>query len=114
MENSEKGSEKSSEKSLELRLTEIEKKLDMLTQRAPTAGLSKEDIEAYRRVRDVMAADWGEFCGINDCFRCIQLCGVRCLTTRCIVRCINECVCGPCNIGGGLGGGIGRFEGLGE
>lgn len=100
-------------KSLELRLAEIEKKLDALaTRRTAVASLSKDEIEAYRKVRDVLAADWGDFCGINDCFRCVQLCA-RCVTTRCIVRCINECVCGPCNLGGGIAGGLGRFEGLG-
>ena len=102
-------------KSLELRLSDIERKLSAMTQRAPVANLSKEDIEAYHRVRDVVAADWGDFCGINDCFRCIV---VRCITRcvqRCIVRCINECSCGPCNVCyvGGGGGGLGGFESLG-
>jgi hypothetical protein len=43
-----------------------------------------------------------------------QICQVCRICTIC--RCINECICGPCNIcviGGGTVGGGGRFEGLG-
>jgi hypothetical protein len=38
--------------------------------------------------------------------------GSSCL--RCITRCINECVCGPCSpggLGGGFGGSFGGFGG---
>ena len=102
-------------KTLELRIAELEKKLSAVTQRTTANQLTKEEIEAFHKVREVIAADWGDFCGINDCFRCVNLCVSRCIVnTRCIVRCVNECVCGPCNVGDVLGGGgIGRFGTLG-
>jgi hypothetical protein len=102
-------------KALELRIAQLEKKLaEVATQRQQPTNLTKEEIAAYQKVRDVIAADWGEFCGINDCFRCIV---TRCnciVNPRCIVRCINECVCGPCSLGPRLGlGGLSQFEMLG-
>ena len=98
-------------KDLEAKVAELERRLQLPTRMA-AADLTPEDLRAYQKVRDVVAADWGEFCGINDCFRCIV---VRCGSgpvVRCVVRCINECVCGPCNVGpygGGSGGGFGGF-----
>jgi hypothetical protein len=79
------------------------------------ADLSADEIRAYQKVRDVIAADWGEFCGINDCFRCIINRCLRCYTPVPIPiprPCDFECSCGPCNVGG-MGGGLGRFSGLG-
>jgi hypothetical protein len=100
---------------LELRLERIEKLMERaVTERKPEA-LSAEEIAAYRKVRDVVAIDYGEFCGINDCFRCIV---VRCwqppvLCDRfCVRPCDIECTCGPCNPGGAIGG-MRRFGSLG-
>jgi hypothetical protein len=105
---------------LDLRLTRIESAIEKLgAAREPVAAaqLSAEEIAAYRKVRDVIAADYGEFCGINDCFRCIV---VRCVTsciTNCVTVCVRpcdiECTCGPCNLGGGFTGGLSRFGRLG-
>ena len=102
-------------KGLEMRIARIEKLVEKMAVGREPADVSAQEIAAFRKVRDVIAADWGEFCGINDCFRCIIRC-LRCVTcVRCIVRCIVECSCGPCNPGfeGGLSGGIGRFSELG-
>jgi hypothetical protein len=104
-------------KKLELRIVELEKKLESATKRSAVGSLSEEEIKAYNKVREAIAADWGDFCGINDCFRCIV---VRCGgggggVGRCIVRCINECSCGPCAISFGdyATNGLGRFGGMG-
>ncbi len=102
-------------KKLQLRIVELENRLkQMMAAREPT-DISVEEVKAYRKVRDVLAADWGDFCGINDCMRCIVTrCFTNCIVTRCIVRCIVECTCGPCSPGRlGTGGG-GRFSDLGE
>ena len=100
-------------KKLEARVIELEQKLAQVTRRPEPTQITAEEINAYRKVKDIIAADYGEFCGINDCFRLCFRChggGVTCL--RCITRCINECVCGPCSpggLGGGLGGQFGGF-----
>jgi hypothetical protein len=91
--------------SVELRLAKIESKLDELAKGMGSGGgqmkASKEDIEAYNRVlRAAVATDWGEFCGINDCSKCIvvvcrqpRLCSIDiCSVDPCF-----ECSCGPCN-----------------
>lgn len=105
-------------KKIEVRLVELEKRLDTATRRAQVTPLSADEIKAYHKVREVLAADWGDMCGINDCFRCIiARCVTRCvIVTRCVVRCINECACGPCAMSSadvGLGG-IARFSDIGE
>ncbi|HSP59842.1 MAG TPA: hypothetical protein VLO09_02170 [Ornithinimicrobium sp.] len=100
------------------RIVELESKLaqaqEGVTVRRPADSISAEDMQAYVRVRDVIAPDYGEFCGINDCFRCIvSRCYQPCVV-QCITRCINECTCGPCNIDPGfIPGGMHRFGGLG-
>ena len=99
-------------KRLEARIAQLESKLASAGRQEP-AEITAEEMKAYRKVRDVIAADWGEFCGINDCFRCIRVCGGGPCVIRCIVRCINECVCGPCSPGGGGPGGGGQFGGFG-
>jgi len=101
-------------KKLELRIA----RLEQLVQGAPkreAVDITAEEMKAYQKVRDVIAADYGEFCGINDCFRCIGLCGgARCVSCFVCARCINECICGPCGpVLGGLAGTLGRFSGLG-
>jgi hypothetical protein len=106
------------------RIVELE---NLLSQRAAVrqdmAALTPEELQAFAKVRDLMAADTGGFCGINDCFRCVishcvTTCIARCIQcAQCIqciqcVQCIFECTCGPCLASQG-GGGVGRFSGLG-
>jgi hypothetical protein len=97
---------------LEGRLERIERALGARMRREPSepVDLTAEELNAYRKVRDVMAADWGEFCGINDCFHCI-LCKVCSVCHVCVVCrvCDVECTCGPCIIAGPRGG-IGDFR----
>ncbi|MEE6272306.1 hypothetical protein [Georgenia wangjunii] len=94
------------------RIVELENQLKHQSLKREVPELSAEDLQAYAKVRDVIAADYGEFCGINDCFRCIQRC-VQVCVARCIQPCIYECTCGPCNLGQGGGPVAGRFGGLG-
>lgn len=103
-----------STKELAVRIGRLEKLVGSIAERGEPIDISADDIKAYRKVRDVVAADWGEFCGINDCFRCIIRC-LRC-TVRCYtcLRCDVECNCGPCNWGyGSVAGGLDRFSRLG-
>jgi hypothetical protein len=100
-------------KELEARIAELEKKHEG-TPRMTAANLSPEDIQAFHKVRDVIAADWGDFCGVNDCFRCIPVARCGGPVLRCIARCINECVCGPCSAGPFGAGGGGNFGGFGS
>jgi len=104
-------------KELQLRIEKLESMLERVgTSRQQPSSLTAEEMAAYRKVRDVIAADFGEFCGINDCFRCVV---VRCSLCQvfCDVRCRPcdvECVCGPCGLGGGgFAGGLRRFGNLG-
>lgn len=104
-------------KELSLRIERIEKLLEgIAVERAPAAQeLTKEELAAFKKVRDVVAADWGHFCGINDCFRCIVVrCQALCQVVCDVIcnPCDVECSCGPCNIGG-LRGRVSRFGGLG-
>jgi hypothetical protein len=95
-------------KKLEVRLANLEKKISELAQALqPTVieeKAAKEDIDTYLRVlRAALATDWGENCGINECFKCIACwtcSGGPQLCYRCgpCLRCDVECVCGPCNI----------------
>lgn len=97
---------------LEGRIVELENQLKQRGVKHEAQEFTPEELETYAKVRDVIAADYGEFCGINDCFRCVQRCLQVCVV-RCIQVCINECTCGPCNWGHLGGGGGGRFGGLG-
>lgn len=106
-------------KELSLRIERIEKMIEGIAiERAPVkSDLTKEEIKAFRKVSDMVAVDFGHFCGINDCFRCIV---VRCQSI-CQVVCDNicnpcdvECSCGPCGLGGGLRGRVNRFGGMGQ
>lgn len=104
-------------KELSLRIDRIEKLLtDIAVERAPVATeLTKDEIAAFQKVRDVVAVDYGKFCGINDCYRCIiTRCATICQVVCDIVcnPCDVECSCGPCNIGG-LRGRVSRFGGMG-
>ena len=108
--------DQSERQKLEMRIVELENRLKELSagRQPQQADISPEEIQAYLKVRDMLRADWGEFCGINDCMKCVI---VRCWggpIVRC--RCDVECSCGPCGYGGGggfFGGGGGRFGGLG-
>lgn len=94
-------------------------RLENLEKRIGGASLSDftdEEIAAFKKVS--AAANFGEFCGINDCFRprlCSgTLCSTVCTVCRtCFVPCIFECTCGPCDVGPLGGGGLQRFGGLG-
>lgn len=103
-------------KELALRIERIEKMIEGLAaERAPVAAdLTADEISAYRKVRDVVAVDYGHFCGINDCFRCVIVrCTVSCQICEVVCRpCDVECSCGPCSPGG-LRGRINRFGDLG-
>jgi hypothetical protein len=99
-------------KELNLRLTKLEQAIGGLAEQRSVTNLTADEIKAYQKVRDVMAANWGDFCGINDCFRCVVVRCLRCYTPLCR-RCDIECSCGPCAIGT-LGGGLQRFSDLGE
>jgi hypothetical protein len=93
---------------LEGRIDRLEK-MFMAGPKREAVDLSADEVNAYLKVRDVIAADYGEFCGINDCFRCMlcRSCSV-CRVCRICRMCDVECICGPCNIGG-MGGGAGDF-----
>ena len=101
---------------LELQIKEIRDMLEGGRARTKASDISPEDLQAYVRVRDVIATDIDD-CGINECFRCIGICRVcRACTSICAVCkvCIFECSCGPCGWGGGgFHGGIDRFRDLG-
>ena len=95
-------------KDLEGRIEKIEQSLSGgMTREA--VEISPDEMKTFMKVRDVIAADFGEFCGINDCFRCTlcRSCFV-CGTCRICRACIVECTCGPCLRGGTMGG-VGDF-----
>jgi hypothetical protein len=105
------------------RIVELENQLAQRgAARQDMASLTPEELQAFAKVRDMIATDVGQ-CGINDCFRCVVShcvgtcvfrCLHQCLCVRCIQPCIFECTCGPCLAGGQVDlGGIGRFSGLG-
>ncbi|MCU7919085.1 MAG: hypothetical protein KZQ88_17510 [Candidatus Thiodiazotropha sp. (ex Dulcina madagascariensis)] len=99
--------------SLELRIGKIEHLLEEAVAKRAPANISAEEIAAYRKVKDIVAADWGDFCGINDCYRCVIVRCLQCYTATPQYRaCDVECSCGPCNIGQ-FGGSMRRFQELG-
>jgi hypothetical protein len=97
---------------LELEVKELREALGTSGARRRVADISPEDMQAYIKVRDIVVGDFGDFCGINDCFRCIALCRACQACTVCRA-CIFECSCGPCSGGGGFQGGVSRFRELG-
>ena len=99
---------------LELQIKEIRDLLESGRARSKAADITPEDLQAFVRVRDVIATDV-ENCGINECFRCIGTCRGCTVCTVCAIcrACIVECSCGPCNYGGGLRGNFERFRELG-
>jgi hypothetical protein len=93
---------------LEGRIERLEQMLGPGTRRE-AVDLSADEINAYIKVRDVIAANYGEFCGINDCFRC-TLCKPcmtcsTCSTCRICRFCDVECICtiNPGRMSGGIG-----------
>lgn len=101
-------------KDISERLARLEKLVETTAvPRAQASDITPEDLVAFRKVRDVLAWDPDNTCGINECFKCVaicrtcQVCTVVCRVCR---VCDFECTCGPCNIGGLAG----RFGGLGE
>ena len=100
---------------LELEIKELKDQLASGRSRRSVADIKPEDLQAYVRVRDVIAADIDD-CGINECFRC-SICRICRACEVCAIcrACVVECSCGPCNIGGGgLRGSLSRFRELGE
>jgi hypothetical protein len=98
---------------LQAKVVELENALKALSAARQPVDISAAEVKAYLKVRDTLAFDPDTSCGINECSRCtVFRCITRCIT-RCIVRCDVECICGPCNIGGLGGGGLGRFSELG-
>ncbi len=98
---------------LELRIGKIERLLEETLTKRASANITAEEMAAYQKVKDVVAADWGEFCGINDCFRCVIIRCLQCYSGPSLCRaCDVECSCGPCNIGQ-FGGSMRRFQNLG-
>ena len=93
------------------RIVELENQLKQRSTKRVT-DITPEEMATFQKVRDVIAADFGDFCGVNDCFRCIVQCIQLCIV-RCIQVCIFECTCGPCNPGTVGTTGVSRFGGLG-
>lgn len=100
-------------KALSARIEALEKMLSQTVQPTQVSDLTADEIRAFRKVRDIVAFDPDNVCGINECFKCINICRVCsvCVAVCRVCRvCDFECTCGPCNIGGRGG----RFGGLGE
>ncbi len=95
------------------RIERLENALAGAAPKRAVADLSPDEIQAFMKVREVLAADWGEFCGINDCYRC-RICAVCkvCRVCRICRVCDFECVCGPCALGDPVSG-PGHFSGFG-
>ena len=102
---------------LELRIRELEDQLKgFRTARAPQS-LTADEVSAYQKVRGVLAADFGDMCGVNECQQLRPCACYRCYFCHFCSRCITECTCGPCLAcwtGGPLAAGARRFGGLGE
>jgi hypothetical protein len=101
-------------KDLNLRLERVEAKLDALGGEPAVSALTEADVAAFHKVQNAFWEDGG--CGINETSPCVFRCNIfkggKVVPIK-VKVCDVECICGPCNIGGGgLGGGI-RFRGLG-
>ena len=92
-------------KSLEVRLSEIEDKLnELLGVGKRETKASEEDIQTYKKVLRA-ALDDQAACGINECSkcivthcdRCINVCTVCRVCDRCIVTCSVCTVCKVCD-----------------
>src|SRR5687768_14750924 len=89
---------------LEVRVKKLEDQLAQSRAQRLPADVSPEEFEAYLKVRSALA--YGN-CGGGGTH-----CSPGCEYVRCMARCDVECICGPCNFGGGGFGGGGRFGGL--
>ena len=90
-------------KKLELRITELENQLKGLKGQGGQADIDPADMKVYEKVSKQLGISAGT--ELQPMLRCIA-----CLVCY---RCVNECICGPCNICviGGVGGT--RFSALG-
>ena len=91
---------------LKARVAELEKALKA---RREPVDVTADEIRAFQKVSGLLAGDWGDSCGINECYRPPVIRCVQCIQ-RCIVRCIYECTCGPCGPQYLGAGGFERFE----
>jgi hypothetical protein len=101
---------------LEMRIKQLEDQLQELRAAREPVDISADEIAAYRKVAGVLAG-WDQECGINECHPVLPIrfrprhwpwpwpCGP-------CIPCDYECYCGPC-LRGPIGGGGGRFGGLG-
>jgi hypothetical protein len=101
-------------KKINERLDAIEQALQGASARARVADLTPDEVQAFAKVRDILAFEPGGDCGINECFRCITFCRPCSTCSICSVcrPCDIECICGPCNICV-IGTRAGRFGNLG-
>jgi hypothetical protein len=88
---------------LEVRVKKLEDQLAQSRAQRLPADVSPEEFQAYLKVRSALAYD---NCGGGGTH-----CGPGCEYVRCMARCDVECICGPCNFGGGGFGGGGNFGG---
>jgi hypothetical protein len=113
------------EKSIEMRLAEIEDKLNQLTG-GGAANITEEEMRAYNKVSTLLAAQGSAAFTPDPTGPSIQPCVIGRPITRGIPRGgpiiprINrwvcecyECQCGPCGFTGGQGGFGGGFGGFG-
>ena len=101
-------------KQILVKLERLEDRLNTIERRRTPESISKEEMAAFTKVRDMLAWDPDWTCGINETSPCVV---VRCWRPKTcwptICRpCDVECSCGPLVGGGGLGA-AGRFGGLG-
>jgi hypothetical protein len=99
-------------KRLEARVTELENKLSQAGQAAP--DFSPEEMAAFQKVSDSLSGGAAAGCNvcstgcISECKPCVIKACRTCIKICWQGPCINECICGPCNIcghGGPFGGG---------
>ena len=101
-------------KELNVRLKNLEAKLETVSRRNKVEELSARDIAAYHKVQQAFWEDGT--CGINETSPCILRCNV--INQGKVIQiprsCDIECTCGPCNIFGPLVNAAAfRFRGLG-
>ncbi len=108
-------------KDLEMRIKKIEGLLEKMVAKREAVDVSADEVKAYKKVRDLVAWDPDNTCGINECQPCVILRCIKdpislCACIKC-APCDVECSCGPCNMCGygTLGSsGSSKFGGLGR
>jgi hypothetical protein len=104
-------------KDLQLRVEKLESMLERIgvTRQQQPTSVTDEEVAAFRKVRDVVAADFGGFRPINACFACAP-CVVRCFTFTCLCPCGPGYTppYGPCTRGSATASSLRRFSGLGS